>query len=265
MRICVDCGTEQEEGEFCKNCGKATFERTHTTYENTQTKEPNKISSETQKKPTTVSKGLIKVLIIGAVFIVFIAILGAILGVDMEDGEGTGNTTTTIPHYTIASVENVSYANVIRKNYRVRVQRVLTKNELLSISQKIVRQATSDDDIDAIMLFFYLPDSDTNGAYTAGKVTWAPGGDWGKASTNLFPEYVIEVGSALGSMPEEDIVDLPIGQKKQIFYESVRYEDMGLIISEAHSKVAEQFGITEEQASKIGLEGVVNGWPMPEL
>ena len=36
MRVCIDCGNEQEDGGFCKNCGASTFERTHASTEEKQ-------------------------------------------------------------------------------------------------------------------------------------------------------------------------------------------------------------------------------------
>jgi len=168
-----------------------------------------------------------------------------------------------VPQYTVVSSEDVNYATIVRKSYRVRVPRELTKAELTAISKKIVREATSRQTINAIIIFFFLPDSDTSGAFTAGRATWAPGGDWAKANTNLSPRLVVETGGAMGTISKDDVVDLPVAQKKQIFMQLVRYQDGGMDDSKAYTAVAKQFGITVEQAKRIGLEGVVRGWPMP--
>ena len=36
MRICTNCGTEQEEGAFCMNCGASTLERASRNHEDSQ-------------------------------------------------------------------------------------------------------------------------------------------------------------------------------------------------------------------------------------
>jgi hypothetical protein len=53
------------------------------------------------------------------------------------------------------------------------------------------------------MLFFYLPDSDLTGFYTAGKAEWAPYGDWGRAGDVPTGDYSkhelrVTVGTAVG-------------------------------------------------------------------
>ncbi len=165
--------------------------------------------------------------------------------------------------FQIVEKEDVSYANVVRKGYHVRVSREMTERELIAISTQIVKEATSNRDIDAIMIFFYLPESDPGGIFTAGKATWAPAGDWSKAATNLPPRLVVQAGGALERIPEEDVVDLSLAKKQQIFKQLVRNQDSGVGGEESYERTARQFGITTEEAKKIGLEGVVKGWPMP--
>ncbi|HUX00401.1 MAG: hypothetical protein WBD63_07675 [Phycisphaerae bacterium] len=173
------------------------------------------------------------------------------------------NPAPAIPQYSLVAIEDVGNPVVVRKAYRVRVPREMTKQELTAISEEIVRVATARQRINAITVFFYLPDSDTGGAFTAGKATWAPDGDWGKASTSLSPRLVVQAGSAMGSISEENVVNLPLEKKKQIFLQIVRYQDHGMDDERAYAVTAKQFGITTDQAKKIAAEGVVRGWPMP--
>jgi hypothetical protein len=199
-----------------------------------------------------------------------VLILVAVLTGDISTSDGERTLakpnpvhTAPIPQYTIVSSEDVSYANVVRKSYRVRVPELMTKQELTAISDEIVRQAISRKRIKAIMIFYFLPDSDTSGAFTAGKATWAPGGDWGKASTSLVPRLVVETGGARGTISKENVVALPVSEKKQIFMQIVRNQDNGMDKDQSYTAAAQQFGITTDQVKKISLEGVVKGWPMP--
>lgn len=171
--------------------------------------------------------------------------------------------TAHVPQYIVVSTEDASYGNVVRRSYRVRVRHEVTTEELTTISNEIVGKATSQRKINAVMIFFYLPGSDTRMAYTAGKAVWAPGGDWGKASTDLPHRLVVETRGAMGSISKKNVVSLPLEKKKEIFLQIVRYQDRGIGARKAYAVVAKKFGITVEQANKIGVEGVVKGWPMP--
>lgn len=165
--------------------------------------------------------------------------------------------------YEVVSIQDLSYENVGRKVYRVRVSQELSNEELKAISRKIVRQVISKEKIKAIRIFYFLPDSDTNGPFTAGKATWAPGGDWGSASTNSSAKLVVEAGSVLGTIPKEEVVDMPLAKKKQIFMQIVRYQDKGMNSDKAHTAAAQYFGISVDQAKKISLEGSIRGWEFP--
>lgn len=170
---------------------------------------------------------------------------------------------TSLPNHTVISTEDVSYANVARKSYRVRVSRELTRNELQAISTKIITEATSREKINAIAIYFFLPGSDPSGAFTAGKATWAPAGDWSKAATDLAPKLVIQAGSAMGSVSKDAIVALPLVRKQEVFRQIVRYQDQGMDGNQSYTAAAKRFNITVEQARNISTEGVVKGWPMP--
>jgi len=130
-----------------------------------------------------------------------------------------------LPPYTVVSVQDLSYGGGARKSYRISVQRTVTKDELTGIANAIVVEATGKDQLDEIIMYFYLPDSDINGAYTAGHAIWAPGGDRDGAAGSAPHQLVVEAGSALGTVDEKNVVDLPVGKKKEIFREIVSAED----------------------------------------
>jgi hypothetical protein len=189
------------------------------------------------------------------------------------DGEtGTVQTTSTaqnrnlpesLPRYSVVSIRDHSYPEAVRKAIRVRVAREMTHEELTAISTRIIRLATSQQQINAIKIFYYLPDTDTDGAFTAGKATWAPGGDWSKAELRVPPKLFVEAGNPMGSIPDQDLVNLPIALKKQIFLQIVRYQDKGLNASQSHAAAARDFEISQDNAKKISNEGMIYGWPLP--
>ncbi len=164
---------------------------------------------------------------------------------------------TLVPAYEIVSSEDTRHAC---KSYRVRVPREMTRDELTAISRQMVQDAQESQRVNAIRIFFYLPDSDTEGVFTAGRAVWAPGGDWRKAPTNLTSQLIVDVKPPV---PKEIIVDLPIERKKQIYFWLVQYDNAVMDVSQACTAAAKEFHISVEQAKKIGLEGGYKGWPMP--
>ena len=99
--------------------------------------------------------------------------------------------------------------------------------------------------------------------FTAGKATWAPGGDWSRAELRAPPNLFVEVGNPMGSIPDQDRVNLPLALKKQIFLQIVRYQDKGFDASQSHAAAAKDYEISQEDAKKISIEGMIYGWPFP--
>ena len=128
---------------------------------------------------------------------------------DDGGGEGTSGDTTSPPDvtqtpsatldetaepnaavtYEIAQREDVSFGATVRIVYRVTVSGPLSEADLRAVSEEIIEDETSSQDVNAIGFFFYLPDTDTNSVYTAGKADWAPDGDWAKADTVQAGDY----------------------------------------------------------------------------
>ena len=247
---CTECKAEvSDKATTCPKCGA-----------------PVEVPKKKQKSQISTGCGwLIVLLVLGGIIAAFVASDqgGGSSSPPASAAKPKAKPSAPVPQYTVVSTEDVSYANVVRKSYRVRVPREMTKEELTTVSDEIVRQATSRQRIKAIMIFYFLPDSDTGGAFTAGKATWAPGGDWSKASTSLSPRLVVETGGAMGTIPKENVVALPVAKKKQIFMQIVRNQDRGMENDQSYAAAARQFGITTDQAKKISVEGVVKGWPMP--
>lgn len=90
----------------------------------------------------------------------------------------------SVPEYTVVTVEDISYADVVRIETHVRTSQPvseLSKEELRLIAKEIAAQGTTDVEVNAITVFFW-EDDDVIGAETAyARVDWAPYGEWERA------------------------------------------------------------------------------------
>ncbi len=177
--------------------------------------------------------------------------------------------TSGIPKYEIVSIKDVSYGNVKRYGVRIRVGHMLSSTELKRVSEVIIEELKVKRPHNALILFYYLPESDTNGVYTAGKVEWAPYGDWSRAEETYSGSYTNHMirlfpGNAMGLDPEKiRVPGLSIETKKKIFFELVAAQDRGVGDNEAYGIIAKRYNMNEDTIRKISIEGAANGWPMP--
>lgn len=179
------------------------------------------------------------------------------------------------PKYKIVELEDVSYGLAKRYNVRTRVDKVLTIEELESVSKSIVEKLKTTNPHNALAIFFYLPDSDINGLYTAGKAEWAPYGEWSRAGevpTGSYSKHNLKLslGNISGIDPKKvEVPGLSVETKKKIFFDLVLAQDRlvsnrGLGDTEGtYSIIAKKFGVDEDIVRKIATEGMVKGWPMP--
>jgi hypothetical protein len=171
--------------------------------------------------------------------------------------------------YEIARVEDVSFSNVKRYAVRVRVDKVLSRDELQAVSEKVVKELRETRPHNAVTIFYFLRESDLRGAYTAGKAEWAPYGEWARAGdvqTGDYAQHKLKLfpGNATGINVEEATVPgLSIDLKKKIFFDVVAAQDRGASASEAHALIAEQYNLTKDIVDKIAWEGTAKGWPTP--
>lgn len=177
--------------------------------------------------------------------------------------------TSAIPTYQIVSIKNVSYGNVKRYDVRVHVEHMLSPTELKRVSEAIIEDLKVTRPHNALALLYYLPDSDTNGFYTAGKAEWAPYGDWSRAdetNAGTYSNHILRLfpGTATGLDPgKTKVLGLSIEMKKRIFFELIAAQDSGIGDNAAYGIIANKFGVDENTVRKIAIEGVANGWPMP--
>jgi len=168
--------------------------------------------------------------------------------------------------YDVLKKENFDYRDlatnqyVHRLQYRVKLQKEYSEEELKNISDEIIYKAP---DAEAISILFYLPNTETDGPYTAGMATWAPNGKWESANKNYPKKLVLKHGGALGEIDKKNIIDLPLSKKKEIFFNLVRYENQGMNGYQSTAQIAKEYNLSEEEVNKIVTEGILKNWPMP--
>jgi hypothetical protein len=168
--------------------------------------------------------------------------------------------------YNVVAVEDVSTARAVRLKITVRVKRALSEQEIRAVAKEIISTQRPHN---AAAIFFYLPDSDTSGAFTAGKAEWAPYGRWADAANVKTGDYshhqlVVTAGGALGEVKPKDIVsNLPDAKRREIFYELVKLQDSGGDAAKAYGMIARRYKIPEDWVWKIADEGLKKSWPMP--
>ena len=173
-----------------------------------------------------------------------------------------------VPKYRIVEEESLDYSTVVRRGYRVSVEREMTRAELEAISWDIIRKRTEDTPVNAISIMFYLPGTDTGGAFTAGKAEWCPNGEWGDAGTVATGDYskhklAVKTGSAMGKVPEGTVVhSIPEAKRRAIFLALVKAQDAGVGDTKAYDVIAKRYKVSVKNVRKIGVEGVIKGWPM---
>ena len=116
--------------------------------------------------------------------------------------DGTPTNDDAVLTYEVVEREDVSVGEIIRLVFRVQVSSEPTEAELDQIANQLIADETEGLAVNAIGFFFYLPDSDTSGPYTAGTGDWAPNGKWDDADTVVAGDYsthqlTIEAGSIL--------------------------------------------------------------------
>lgn len=172
-----------------------------------------------------------------------------------------------VPNYQIIKQEDVSLAGVVRLQFRIRVDGPLTETQLRQICEDII-EAQKAESYNAISFLLYLPETDVQGFYTAGKAVWAPDGRWedaGQVNTGDYSRHKlsVEVGSALGDTPTPSDTGLPEETRKQIFCDLVAAQDRGVGDEEAYEVVARKYEVTVDVVKEIAIEGVMKSWPMP--
>ncbi len=109
--------------------------------------------------------------------------------------------------YRTLGIGDLSWDEVVRLQYRIRVSREPTEGELRAICNRIIEREKQAKPHNALSFLFYLPgtETDSNFVFTAGKAEWAPNGIWGDAGKVLTGDYsrhklVVQLGNALSEI-----------------------------------------------------------------
>ena len=187
---------------------------------------------------------------------------------DVIEEDDTSMKALTKPLSSYTQEELNSLPLNIRKEYRVVVSPEVSKEELKSTLIQVVMDKTSkNNDIDEVVVFAYDRKEDVNNAFTLGKVEWCPNGNWDSVTPEIASgndrssyQYIFDIKDKVGNV---DASDRPTDREYEIYdYYNKCYEaawgnidssdpkamvDEDLVIQ----KVAEKYGITEEEANRI--------------
>ena len=156
----------------------------------------------------------------------------------------------------------------MRKEYRVVISPEISKEELKStLIQVAMDKKSENNDIDEVVVFAYDRKEDVNDAFTLGKVEWCPNGDWGSMTPEIASsndrssyQYVFDIKDKVGNI---DASDRPTEREYEIYnyykecsdaaWTNIDLSDPTAVVDEdlLIQKVAEKYGITEEEANRI--------------
>ncbi len=101
-------------------------------------------------------------------------------------GDGFGVPASFHASYTLKQDEDISMADRTRRNVRIVVPIGLSDSEVENNMRVAAEKAySSDNSPHAITVFAYKPGTPTDMEYTAGRLIWAPHGDWMQADQDV--------------------------------------------------------------------------------
>lgn len=177
-----------------------------------------------------------------------------------------------IPKYSIIEKTDISSSGAKRLRVRASVDILLNKDEITAICNDIIEKGSyKRNKIKAVQFYFYLPNTDTRGEFTAAHAEWAPNGVWADAARLQKTDYSkyqfkIEIASKI---VWEDKTGLSIEKKRDIYFYLVVVQDSlnNANIKDANRKsykiIAKKFNISLNDAEEIAGEGLTRSWPIP--
>ena len=128
--------------------------------------------------------------------------------------------------YEIVAIEDANYSIYTRKAFRVRIEKQLDSDQLRSVAAMVLEEGKqSNPRIDAAMFYFYLPETEVDGAHTAGLVEWGAGGKWGNESSSLPKSFSVKSDrGAASSLSSDTVSSLNNNVRKQIFQALIQNE-----------------------------------------
>ncbi len=163
--------------------------------------------------------------------------------------------------YRIVKTTDISVGMNIRKEYRIVVPSMISKEDLKNSMKNVVEQETRrNPDIDEIVIFAYDRVEDSGGVYTFGKMEWCPNGKWGGmtpqiASSNNRSSYKFNfyISDKVGNISADDI---PTEREYEIFYtyDKALWADPDLDEDIIKKRIAKKLGISEEELYEIYIK-----------
>jgi hypothetical protein len=189
------------------------------------------------------------------------------------------------PVYRIEKSEDASYASVSRTVLRVSVPPGLSRKDVELNLKHAVKQTYTRHHPDAIEVFAYRRGEPAKGSYSVAHCTFAPYGQWGRASekppldkystvTGFNDAYFLVETKAVAGQPREVkqtingwkvtiLTYIPEDRRKAIFFDLVQAQDRGVGDEQAYDVIAKKYKLKNEEVRKIAGEGAVKSWPMP--
>ncbi|MGL5574589.1 MAG: hypothetical protein ACRDCW_03430, partial [Sarcina sp.] len=116
-----------------------------------------------------------------------------------------------LPSYYIEEVEDTSIGNCIRKTLHIVVTGEYNKDELYKIAEKEIKDYSTKNKINALVVGFYENAEKIGNGYEMGRVEYAPNGIWGNAMDVKAGDYTtFKIVNLI-----EDKLELPKGEDLQ--------------------------------------------------
>jgi hypothetical protein len=184
-----------------------------------------------------------------------------------------------VREYNLVKEQDISVSNNYRMKYCVIIPRDITEEELRSTLVSIIKdKSISNPEIDEIYIAAWYDEAAVEKAICLAFAEWCPDGEWGSAAgdiaeSNNRQSYLINFNLNTEIKEEQIKYGLTEQERKQVFYDLVALQDKISFddpdydkkMDQAEETVAAQYGLTVEEVKGVGIEGTINGWPMPDL
>ena len=184
-----------------------------------------------------------------------------------------------VREYNMVVERDISVSNNFRMKYCITIPRDITEEELQSTLVSIIKEkSTSNPEIDEIYIAAWYDEAAVEKAVCLAFAEWSPNGEWGSAAGDIAENndrqsYLINFNLNTEIKPEQIKYGFTEQERKQVFYDLVALQDKISFddpdydkkMDQAEETVAAQYGLTVEQVKDIGIEGITNSWPMPDL
>lgn len=187
-----------------------------------------------------------------------------------------------IATYQVFETRDVSFAGAKRVSAKITIEpglsRDVVRKTLLTAASTIQQQK----DVDAVMVHAYRSDGGTHGPYNVGMATRAPNGKWEDADSNGPMRTTVFLEDAYFHREAPTLrFGLSEDERKKVYREIIAAEkrsdreatakyppaefrkviEMEQELNRKYkASIAKEYGLTTDQLSKIGIEGLQKKW-----